>query len=80
MSTYALAICEICGNERRDPVNHENDPTYWHQVGGRRPKGWQYHMSHSGDSARSVLFCDKCEEEVADAVEEKVQEMIDRIR
>lgn len=76
MSVYAIAICDICGNEKRSPVNHVSDRAYWERDNGRRPVGWQYHMAHSGDSAASVLFCDKCEKQLADSNATKVKEMI----
>lgn len=76
MSVYAIAVCDICGKEKRSPVNHPSDSTYWKQYGGRRPNGWEYHQSHSGDSAGSVLFCDDCEEKVAVGTEKVAVSMI----
>lgn len=76
MSVYAVAECDVCGDINRYPVNHPSESSYWTQSGGRRPVGWEYHMSHDGDSAKSVLFCKLCEAKVIAASEEKAKEMI----
>lgn len=80
MSVYAMAVCDVCGKEKRSPTAHVNDADYWKQHGGSRPNGWEYHMAHDGDSAASVLFCDKCEAEVSKGAEQKVKELIGRIK
>lgn len=79
MSVYAMAVCDVCGKEKRSPVNHPADSTYWKQFGGRRPNGWEYHMSHKGETAASVLFCDECEEKVSDGVDQVVRQMVSKI-
>lgn len=76
MSVYAMAVCDLCKNEQRSPVAHVSDSAYWWQIGGRRPIGWEYHMSHEGDNAQSILFCDECEEKIKEKAQEKVKLMI----